>query len=314
MLSQCACGSIASARSARSPRDGSPETRIPAYCLSLTVHFTEEERYLIRHTGIGRYVFFHAPIPPDVTDPEKIKKLKSEDVGLFLVRDLLGFGVKTLLAVWPDLIAADEGEAAARLKARRTRRTISARRRDDGDLRRVRAVTLWENVWQQVAKEMPRHDPAPEDPGRLHRRDPRRPCHHRDLVSDPPHPRTLEVDRSLREARSYERGAGTFPRGLFPLARSSHQERIRHLGLRARRSSAPASRRFLRSVPKSVCRKHDAHRAANPGRLGTSRRHTLARSDAARDRAHEGRRALSDAPRLPCGRRKVDCQFAEAPR
>ncbi len=90
--------------------------RIPAYCLSLTVHFTEEERYLIRHTGIGRYVFFHAPIPPDVTDPEKIKKLKSEDAGLFLVRDLLGFGVKTLLAVWPDLIAADEGESAARLK------------------------------------------------------------------------------------------------------------------------------------------------------------------------------------------------------
>ena len=39
--------------------------RIPAYCLSLTVHFTEEERYLIRHTGIGRYVFFQAPIPPD---------------------------------------------------------------------------------------------------------------------------------------------------------------------------------------------------------------------------------------------------------
>jgi hypothetical protein len=90
--------------------------RIPAYCLFLTVHFTEEERYLIRHTGIGRYVFFHAPIPPEVTDPEEIKRLKAADAGLFLVRDLLGFGVKTLLAVWPDLIAADEGETAMRLK------------------------------------------------------------------------------------------------------------------------------------------------------------------------------------------------------
>jgi hypothetical protein len=91
-------------------------TRIPAYCLSLTVSYSEEERYLIRHTGIGRYVFFQAPIPPDVTDPETIKKLKAEDFGLFFVSDLLGFGVKTLLAVWPDLIAADEGEAAVRLK------------------------------------------------------------------------------------------------------------------------------------------------------------------------------------------------------
>lgn len=91
-------------------------TRIPAYCLSLTVSFSEEERYLIRHTGIGRYVFFQAPIPPDVTDPETIKKLKAEDFGLFFVSDLLGFGRKTLLAIWPDLIAADEGETAARLK------------------------------------------------------------------------------------------------------------------------------------------------------------------------------------------------------
>ena len=90
--------------------------RIPAYCLSLTIHFTEEERYLIRHTGIGRYVFFQAPIPPDITDPEKIKRLKADEFGLFFVRDLLSFGTKTLLAVWPDLIAADEGETAARAK------------------------------------------------------------------------------------------------------------------------------------------------------------------------------------------------------
>jgi hypothetical protein len=91
-------------------------TRIPAYCLSLTIHFTEEERYLIRHTGIGRYAFFQAPIPPDVTDPDEIKKLKAADYGLFLTRDLLGFSAKTLLAIWPDLIAADEGESAARAK------------------------------------------------------------------------------------------------------------------------------------------------------------------------------------------------------
>jgi hypothetical protein len=90
--------------------------RIPAYCLSLTLHFSEEERYLIRHTGIGRYIFFQAPIPPDVTDPEKIKKLKSENFGLFQIRDLLGFGAKTELGVWPDLIAADQAEAAVRLK------------------------------------------------------------------------------------------------------------------------------------------------------------------------------------------------------
>ena len=90
--------------------------RIPAYCLYLTINFSEEERYLIRHTGIGRYVFFQAPIPPDVTDPEKIKAMKAADYGLFLVRDLLSFGVKTLLAIWADLIAADDGEAVARLK------------------------------------------------------------------------------------------------------------------------------------------------------------------------------------------------------
>jgi hypothetical protein len=90
--------------------------RIPAYCVYLSIAFTEEERYLIRHSGVGRYVFFQAPIPPDVTHPEKIKRLKSEDFGLFLVRDLLHFGKKTLLGVWPDLIAADDAEAAARMK------------------------------------------------------------------------------------------------------------------------------------------------------------------------------------------------------
>ena len=91
-------------------------TRIPAYCVYLAIAFSEEERYLIRHAGLGRYVFFQAPIPPDVTDPETVKKLKAEDFGLVLVRDLLGFGVRTLLGEWSDLIAADEAEAEARMK------------------------------------------------------------------------------------------------------------------------------------------------------------------------------------------------------
>jgi len=90
--------------------------RIPAYCVCLTITFSEEERYLIRHSGIGHYVFFQAPIPPDVTDPDRIARLKAEHFGLFFMRDLLGFGVKTLLGVWPDVIAADEAETAARTK------------------------------------------------------------------------------------------------------------------------------------------------------------------------------------------------------
>ena len=89
---------------------------IPAYCIHLSVHFTEEERYLLRHTGIGGYVFFQAPIPPDVTDPEQAKKLRADNVGLFFFRDLTGFGHKTLIGVWPDLIAADAAETAIRLK------------------------------------------------------------------------------------------------------------------------------------------------------------------------------------------------------
>ena len=89
---------------------------IPAYCIQLTITFSEAERFLIRHTGIAANVFFRAPIPPDVIDPEKIKKLKAENFGLLFTRDLLGFGRKTLLGIWPDLIAADEAEVALRLK------------------------------------------------------------------------------------------------------------------------------------------------------------------------------------------------------
>ena len=59
---------------------------IPAYCIYLTVHFTEQEAYLLRHTGVGHYVLFQAPIPHDVTDSDEIKKLKAENFGLFLVR------------------------------------------------------------------------------------------------------------------------------------------------------------------------------------------------------------------------------------
>ncbi len=91
-------------------------TGIPAYCIHLTIAFSEEERHLLHHTGIGQHIFFRAPIPPDVTDPNAIKKLKAENFGLFFVRDLLGFGERKLLGVWPDLIAADDGETALRLK------------------------------------------------------------------------------------------------------------------------------------------------------------------------------------------------------
>ena len=89
---------------------------IPAYCLSLTVTLSEVEKFLLRHSGIGHNIFFRAPIPPDVTDPEKIKKLKAENYGLFFVRDIGRFGGKTLIGVWPDVTAADEAEVAIRLK------------------------------------------------------------------------------------------------------------------------------------------------------------------------------------------------------
>ena len=90
--------------------------KIPAYCIDLAVQFSEEERYLIRHTGIGQNVFFRAPIPPEVVDPEEIKKLKAADFGVLFIRDLLGFARKSQIGVWPDLIAADEAEVAIRLK------------------------------------------------------------------------------------------------------------------------------------------------------------------------------------------------------
>lgn len=89
---------------------------IPAYCIYLTIHFSEEERYLLRHSGIGRYDFFQAPIPPDMTDPGKIEKLTAEGYGLIFVGDLLGFSNTTLLGIWPDLIAADEAEGGLRLR------------------------------------------------------------------------------------------------------------------------------------------------------------------------------------------------------
>ena len=91
-------------------------TSIPAYCLSLIVTLSEEEKFLLRHSGIGHNIFFRAPLPPDVTDPVKIKKLKAENFGLFFVRDIGRFGLKTLIGVWPDVIAADEAEVAIRLK------------------------------------------------------------------------------------------------------------------------------------------------------------------------------------------------------
>ncbi|MGE3642883.1 MAG: hypothetical protein AB7F96_03410 [Beijerinckiaceae bacterium] len=89
---------------------------IPAYCIYLALQFSEEERYLIRHTGIARYVFLRAPIPPEIVDHETIKRMKAEDYGLLYVRDLLRFATKSFIGAWPDLIAADEADAAIRAK------------------------------------------------------------------------------------------------------------------------------------------------------------------------------------------------------
>lgn len=89
---------------------------IAAYCLSLIVNLSEEEKFLLRRSGLGHNIFFRAPLPPEVTDPNKIKRLKAENYGLFFVSDLSQFGVKTLIGVWPDVIAADEAEVAIRLK------------------------------------------------------------------------------------------------------------------------------------------------------------------------------------------------------
>ena len=152
--------------------DGSPRANIPAYCIYLTIHFSEEERYLIRHTGIGRYVFFRAPIPPDVTDPDKIKKLKAEDFGLVLR--------SRSSRLWHEDLARRlarphrrrrSAKSPLRLKLEEASGTACARASGTTEIfRRVRAVTLWENVWKQVAREMPQRDPRPEDLGRLSRR------------------------------------------------------------------------------------------------------------------------------------------------
>ena len=140
-------------------------TRIPAYCLFLTIHFSEEERYLIRHTGIGRYAFFQAPLPPDVADPNEIKKLKAADYGLFLTRDLLVFGTKPCLR--SGLTSSPPTTAKQPLApSSKNSRSSWLGRRDDGKLRRLRAVTLWENVWAEVARK--RHTAShARNPGEL---------------------------------------------------------------------------------------------------------------------------------------------------
>jgi hypothetical protein len=89
---------------------------IPAYCIYLTINFREVEFHLLRHIGIGERIFFDPPIPPDVIDPDKRQQLEDEKFGRLMVRDLNQFRTKTLLGVWPDLIAADAGEAALREK------------------------------------------------------------------------------------------------------------------------------------------------------------------------------------------------------
>ena len=116
-------------------------------------------------------------------------------------------------------------------------------------------MTFWENVWQQVAKEMPRQDPRPKTwagflgamltalvlvaiwfPIRLIYEI----LKAIDLSDKPDH--TKEAQR-------------TFPRRLFPLARPSEQERIRPLSFRARRPSPPLHDAFFEafeiSTPKT---------------------------------------------------------------
>ena len=88
----------------------------PAYQVWLGITFTEEERFLITHTGVGAYVFFQAPVPPHITSEREIAKHKSEKHGLTFVRDLLRFSKLTLIGTWADLIATDNAEAAIRAK------------------------------------------------------------------------------------------------------------------------------------------------------------------------------------------------------
>ena len=97
-------------------RDGSPEPAFPPIASISPSPSAKKSATSSATPALGRYVFFQAPIPPEIIDPEKIKKLKAEGFGLVLVRDLLRFGVRTLLGVWPDLIAADDAEAMAHMK------------------------------------------------------------------------------------------------------------------------------------------------------------------------------------------------------
>jgi len=103
-------------RDSRIPAGWFARAAIPVYELHLAIQFSEEERYHVKHAGLGRYVFFRAPIPPDITNPRTIERMKADDYGLFFVRDLLSFSKSTLLGAWPDLIAADEAETAVRIK------------------------------------------------------------------------------------------------------------------------------------------------------------------------------------------------------
>ena len=88
----------------------------PAYQVWLDITFSEEEQFLIIHTGIGAYIFFQAPIPPHITSEREIAKLRTQNFGFVFVRDLLRFNKPTLIGTWPDLTAADTAETAIRAK------------------------------------------------------------------------------------------------------------------------------------------------------------------------------------------------------
>jgi hypothetical protein len=87
---------------------------IAAWCLYVTVRFDEEEQHLLTHLGLGKRMFFEAPIPLDVTDPGEIERMEREQYGLIRVGDLRDFSERKLLGVWPDAVAASGAEAELR--------------------------------------------------------------------------------------------------------------------------------------------------------------------------------------------------------
>jgi hypothetical protein len=90
--------------------------QLPAFCLYITVTFSEEEQYLIGQSGIAALPFFRIPPPPEISDPEELSQLKSENSGQIFIGDLLSFKTQKLFGAWPDAIAVQTAEEALRAK------------------------------------------------------------------------------------------------------------------------------------------------------------------------------------------------------